>query len=198
MLVAFKGITPQIWIKNHMAKTGCRKSKGFTLVELSVLLALTALMAAIAVPILTDSMHAVQLESDARKIASALSYAKSSAVSNMTSYRLSFDVYGGQWSVSKFNKGLEVPDFELEQDVHELAEGVRKSGIAFMSHTEKTPQPNGFDTTSSNQITFSPRGIPDAQAIVYLSSDETDYAISVSLAGKVQIWKYADNQWIPQ
>ncbi len=181
-----------------MAKTVLKGNKGFTIIELSMVLVITAVMAAVAIPILTDSMHSVQLESEARKIASAMSYAKLGAVSGMTNYELSFDIDQNQWSLSRLNKSLDPPSYEFEQQANGLADGINDSGIAFKSYTDKTPQPDGFGTTSSQLITFSPRGIPDSAGIVYLSNEELDYAVSVSIVGKVQIWKYKDSQWTAQ
>ncbi len=174
-----------------MANRGFDTNRGFSLVELVVVLALAGVIAAFAFPVLTGSLRGMQLVSDARKIATSMSYAKLSATSQMTSYRLSFDLDSNQWSLLKRNRMSGV--FELQQTVNQLSDGVSNSQIAFKA--DSTNAPAGFPTTSSSEITFNSRGIPNGIGVIYLSNEDTDFAISVSLAGKVQIWRYQDNQW---
>jgi prepilin-type N-terminal cleavage/methylation domain-containing protein len=176
-----------------MTQTGFRNKRGFSLVELSVMLSIAAVMAAITIPMLTSSMRSMQLASDTRKIASAMSYAKLSAVSQMTRHQLIFNIYGNQWSLFKWNRDNN--SYELQQDVNQLSLGTGNSGISFRSASGTAP--DGFLTTSSTTITFDARGIPNDRAIIYLSNEEMDYAISVSLSGKVQIWSYRDYAWVP-
>lgn len=180
------------WI-DTMSRIRLKGNRGFTLIELSIVLGLTAIVAAFTIPVLSDSMRGMQLISDARKIATAMSYAKLSATSQMTSYRLSFDLDNNQWSLLKRDRTS--GDFELQQAVNGLSDGVADSGIAFKEDSDSSPA--GFPTASSTSITFNSRGIPNGISIIYVSNEDTDYAISVSLAGKVQIWRFRDNQWVP-
>jgi Tfp pilus assembly protein FimT len=175
--------------------------RGFSLAELCILLCIAMVLAALAVPTLTTSMRGMQLGADARNIATTLTCAKLSAMSQMTRYRLAFDLTGNQWRLEKFNRSTGT--FELQQAANELSSGVANSGIAFKSSSSSGP--TGLPTTSSTAITFSARGIPvDSSGVptpnnvVYLSKSDTDYAIGVSLAGKVQIWRRQDSQWVSQ
>jgi type II secretion system protein H len=178
-----------------MAKTNFRENKGFTMVELAMLLAIIAVMAAVAIPVLTSSMRSTQLSSDARKIASAMSYARMTAAAQMTRYQLSFDINNNRWSLLKYDRASDT--FKLEQAVNELSLGIANSGIGFTGEIDKTP-PETFDSSSSQNITFGPRGVPDSPGIIYLSNNDADYAVSVTLSGKVQVWKYRDDQWVCQ
>lgn len=175
-----------------MFRIGFRENRGFSMVELSMVLAVTAVAAAFAVPMLTEATRGMQLASDAKKISTTMSYAKLSATAQGTSYQLSFDLDNNQWSMLKRNSaGV----FELEQAVNSLSDGVRNSGIAFKS--ESGTAPTGFPTSSSTSITFNARGLPSGIGIIYLSNEDADYAVSVSLAGKIQVWKLNNNEWIP-
>jgi len=126
-----------------------------------------------------------------KNISTTLSYAKLSAIAQRTSYQLSFDLDNNQWSLLKRN-GAGV--FELQQAVNSLSDGVRNSGIAFIR--ESGTAPTGFPTASSASITFNARGLPNNPGIIYLSNEDADYAVSVSLAGKIQVWKLTNNQWV--
>jgi prepilin-type N-terminal cleavage/methylation domain-containing protein len=179
-----------------MTKVNLKKNEqGFSFVELSAVLAITAIMAAFSLPMLSSSMRDMQLASDAKSIATTMTYAKMSATSKMTRYRLSFNLAHNQWNLAKFNRSN--LSFELQQAINGLSNGIAHSGIAFKSNSSSSP--SGFPHTSSSTITFNSRGIPvEGISIVYISNADADYAVSTSLSGKVQVWRYQNNQWIPQ
>jgi Tfp pilus assembly protein FimT len=175
-----------------------KDAKGFSLVELCILLGMIMLVSAFAIPSLSDAMRGMQLSADARNIASALSFAKLTATAQMKRYRVSFILAENRWLVEKFNNtsGL----FEADLEGNTLS---TESGIAFK--TASSAALTGYPSNSSNAITFNSRGIPiddsgvpTTNNVVYISKADSDYAISVSLAGKVQVWKYHSSQWCSQ
>jgi prepilin-type N-terminal cleavage/methylation domain-containing protein len=176
-----------------MAKFGIKGARGFSMIELSMVLGLIAVTTAFSVPMLTNSMRSMQLISDARSIATTMTYARMSATSQMTRYQLNFDLGNNTWNLQKRNRNT--GNYEIQQAVNGLSNGIAHSGIAF--RTTSSTAPTGFPTTSSTSITFNSRGIPNGIAIVYLSNNEMNYAVSVSLAGKVQVWRFQNEQWAP-
>ncbi len=172
---------------------------GFTLVELSIALIVMAITAAMVIPQLTSALRSMQLASDARSIATAMTYAKMSAASQTTRCRLSFDMGANEWKLEKRNPSTD--NYELQQAVHQLSKGISSSGIAFKSSSSTAPT-SDFPTNSSTVITFSSRGTlvepSTGFGIVYLTNNSEDYAVSVSLSGKVQVWRYRDSQWSEQ
>jgi prepilin-type N-terminal cleavage/methylation domain-containing protein len=172
-----------------------RNDKGFSLIELSLVLAMMAILAAFSIPMLSSSMHSMQLISDARSIATTMTYAKLSAKSQMTHCRLSFNLTHNEWSLQRLNKST--GNFQILQDTNGLSSGVANSGIAFKSTSSTAP--SGFPTASSTNITFNSRGIPiEGTGIVYLANRNENYAVSASLSGKVQVWRHRNNQWVSQ
>jgi Tfp pilus assembly protein FimT len=169
------------------------------MVELSMLLAVTAILTAVSIPMLSSTMHSMQLASDARSIGSTMSYAKLSATSQLTQYRLTFSLSEKEWRLDKRNR--DSGDFELLQDVHGLSGGGSESCISFKSSSGTAP--TGFPTVSSATITFDSRGIPrEGASIIYLTNGDEDCAVSASLSGKIQVWKSVNrngtNQWVAQ
>jgi Tfp pilus assembly protein FimT len=174
---------------------------GFSITELVLIIALVALVAGLSVPMLSNSMRALQLAADGRNIATSLTYAKISAMSQMTWHQLAFDVSGNQWSVQKYNKGTST--FDNQGASVQLGTGIANSGIALQSTSESAP--TGFPTTSSSFIRFNSRGIPinaagipTANNVIYLEGSGTQFAVTVSLIGKVQLWKLQGGQWNSQ
>lgn len=176
-----------------MFKLGIRDTRGFSMIELGMVLLLTASLAAMSIPILSASMRNMQLLSDARNIATTMAYAKLNATSQMTRCQLTFDLANKQWSLRKLNKTT--GQYEIHQSINSLSNGIANSGIAFK--TSSASAPSGFPGTTSTAITFNSRGFPNGMGIIYLSNSSTDLAVSVSLAGKVQIWRHENNQWTP-
>jgi Tfp pilus assembly protein FimT len=186
-------------LKNAAEKEAMTDERGFSFLELVVLLAIGAIMMSISIPMVSSSMRSWQLAADARGIANTLAYAKLSATSQMTHYRISFDMGNQAWSLQKYNRSTNA--FDLQGAVNPLSNGVAHSGIAFRSTSESAPY--GFPTSSSAAITFNSRGVPiDGSSVptpanvVYLSGTDADYAVTVSITGKVQLWKSRHGQWV--
>ena len=171
---------------------------GFSLVEILVVLAMAVILSAFAVPALNNAMRDMQALAEARNIASTLNHARLKATSLMTPYRVSFDLANNQWRLERFNDATD--SFQLQQDVNELSRGLAGSGIAFKTKSETNP--GSFPEDSSSVITFNSLGIPvnasnipTSNNIIYLSRGETDYAITVSLTGNVDVWRTEKDQW---
>jgi len=185
-----------LMVKEKVKKPG---ERGFTLTEALIAVAVLAALSALAVPMLSSSMRTMQLAADAQNISTTLSAARLSAKSLMTPYRVAFNWEKNEWSLERFNRATGT--FDLQNDVHQLSSGITDSGITFLEGSES--HPGAFPNQASSTITFNSRGIPvdinnapTSNNIVYISKSETDYAISVSLTGKVQVWKEDDEgQW---
>jgi prepilin-type N-terminal cleavage/methylation domain-containing protein len=171
---------------------------GFSLVEIMIVLAVFAALSAIAVPLISSTMSGMQLAADTQNISSTLSSARMSAKSSMTPHRLVVDLDNNEWRLEKFNRTS--GSFELQRDVYQLSTGLTGSGITFVGSS--TSAPGTFPSKTSGTIRFNTRGIPvdmnnvpTSDNIIYLSKSGTDYAISVTLTGKVQVWKNDKGQW---
>ena len=163
------------------------------MVELCVLLATAALLAALSIPMLNTSMQSMQLLSDSRSISSTMTYAKLRAVSQMTQFRMSFDLDNDEWMLERWDRENE--EWELEQDINALSRGISSNRVTFKAESDSSP--DGFPTVAATEITFNSRGFPiDGADIVYLANEEEDYAVSTSLSGKIQLWRYEDDAWV--
>ena len=185
-------------IKEKTKKPG---DPGFSLVEVLIGLMMFAVLSALAVPILSSSIRNMQLFADAQNISTTMSSARLNAKSSMTPYRMSFDLDNNQWRLERLNPNT--GQFELQQDVHQLSSGVTGSGITFLQ--KSLSHPGTFPSLSSQTITFNTRGIPvdgfnvpTSNNIIYLSNRGIDFAITISLTGKVQVWKKTDGRWETQ
>ncbi len=175
--------------------------RGYSLQELMIVVASMMIVMGVAVPLTTSSMRSMQVLSDGQKIASDLSLARLLATSKASRYEVLFDVAGNKWTMQKYDPAT--GSYQKEGASNTLSEGLFESGITLKSTSASAP--SGFPTTASGFIRFNSRGIPVNAAgtptgdnVVYLSGNETDYAVTVSLSGKVQRWKLRNAQWVAE
>ncbi len=178
-----------------------RSQDGFSMSEAVLVAAVMAIVMGMAVPMTTNSMRNMQLLSDSRKIASSLALAKLSSTSKGVHYQVLFNVSGNQWSLQKYNAAT--GSFETDGSTNSLSTGLADSGIAFKATSGSAP--TGFPTESSAFIRFNSRGIPitaagttTASNVIFVTGNNIDYAITVSLSGKVQLWKLRSRQWVAE
>jgi prepilin-type N-terminal cleavage/methylation domain-containing protein len=187
----------------HPRSRGSSESRGFSVVELLIVLAMAGILSAFAIPTLSSAMRDMQLASDARSISSALTVARIKATTMMTPYRVRFDLDENKWSLEKYDSSSS--SYAVEQDTNELSTGMAGSGITF-GKNGGTGVVAGYPSSSSTAITFNTRGIPvdgsgqpTSDNIVYVSKPDADYAVTVSLTGKVAVWKKDESQgWVDQ
>ena len=94
---------------------------GFSAIEILMVVAVSAILSAFAIPSLNTAMKDMQFAADTQSISSALSYTRLKAKSLMNPYRVAFDLENNSWSIEKFNSGT--GDWDVEQDVNDLSRG---------------------------------------------------------------------------
>ena len=176
---------------------------GFSLTEVTLVVGLLLLFSALSIPILSSSFRAWQARSDAQNISTVLLSAKFRAVSRANRYRVAFDVANNSWTLERYDNAG--GSWVAEGSPMQLSSGLYHSGIQLQASSSSAP--TGFPTASSTSIIFSTRGIPidpanswrpTANNVVYLSGDQANYAVTVSMAGRVQLWSLNGSTWVSQ
>jgi prepilin-type N-terminal cleavage/methylation domain-containing protein len=85
---------------NHTKSAGLMKTKGFTLIELVMVIVIVGILAAVAVPRF-DSFYAVKLAGAVRKTASDIRYVQQIAISRHTNTRVVFDTSSETYSAQQ-------------------------------------------------------------------------------------------------
>ena len=110
------------------------RCSGFTLLELLVVLAIAGMILAVTPPLFSAALPGLQMKSSARQLASALRYARSSAVTQQSQTIVTLDVANREFTVTGRAKAYEFPEqFKLKLFTarSELSEDGTKGNIRF-------------------------------------------------------------------
>jgi type IV fimbrial biogenesis protein FimT len=168
-------------------------SKGFSFVELMVVIALIGILSAIVLPGLLGNMPEKRLKSAARNLYGDLQKARLLAVKENNSVTVTFNTGAGQYSYT--NGGAAVT--ESLADYGAVRYGCSIAPGNTWREADGEPN-NGIPAAGvTGEITFSNLGVANPEDI-YLQSDNDQtvcYAVSVSMLGAVKIYRYNGSAW---
>jgi len=179
-----------------------RDKKGFTMIELLIVVAIIAVTAAIAIPNIISWIPTMRVNSAARDIVSEMQLARMKAVSERNNYVITFDTSTNQYSIydDGDNDGAEASELVKTVDVDTLPSGIQFGYIAGKnpSNDDITGSVQFGATSSPIRETFIPNGTANLMGSVYLiptediagSRRDRQRAITVILTGRIKLWKY--------
>ncbi len=128
-------------------------NKGFSILELLVVMAIIAVLAGVGIPAMLGRMSHMRLKRDARSVMTELNAARLKAITNNTKYRVDFTLTGtpDTYSLFVFNSGswqdeATRPTMELSAGIDIITPGANFSVYFF---------PGGVATNADNPATTS-------------------------------------------
>ncbi|MBM3502188.1 MAG: prepilin-type N-terminal cleavage/methylation domain-containing protein [Armatimonadetes bacterium] len=181
--------------------------RGFTLVELMVVLVILVLLAGLTAPSFARQYHVAKLRSAARDLVGLMQYARSQAVVEGTTYRLNVDRDGGRVWVTYYDTETaeardEEPKFVEDESVlgasRKLPAGVTicelqlgDEALAQLSE-EALEEIEGLQSRLNEEgtpfIAFAPSGTSDGARILLENEYEDQLAVAVdAITGRTEV-----------
>jgi len=158
------------------------------------------ILTVVGLPSLTNTLGVYRIAGDAKNIAGSLAQAKMRAGATFSREQIQMDTT---------NKRIQFYQ-RLNAGASWVAEGGPRylsSGVSFGYGTITAPAGGQSAISQSTAVTFNSRGIPiddstgqpkTDYAIYVKDGSGRYYAITVSLSGRSQIWKYSGTAWVAQ
>jgi prepilin-type N-terminal cleavage/methylation domain-containing protein len=180
--------------------------RGFSLLEVMVVVGLIGVIAAIAVPMFGNAIANFRLSGDARSVSNATAVAKMRAASNFSRVRLFVDLDSGEHHLESLDKTTTPPHWTTEGGSTYLSSGVSFGyGVVTTAppNTQGTigqaPQCTDDDGTAIDNtacIIFNSRGVPiDVSGAstgldaVYLTDGTAVYGVTIAATGMLRLWR---------
>jgi prepilin-type N-terminal cleavage/methylation domain-containing protein len=93
-----------------------RRSGGYTLIELIVVITIMGIIAGVAIPRVVGSVYAGKLRGEALQLFTAIRYAQGMAALQRANYRVRFNLDGEQQSYDLYRDASRGDDFDLDED----------------------------------------------------------------------------------
>jgi len=195
-----------------------RNQKGFSLIELMIVVAIALIIAAFAVPQITETLRNYRLAGDARNIKSEILLAKMRAAARFTRSRVRADFNARTFQTDLWNKTTSTWDPVAVGAPQILSQGVTY-GVAGMTDPPVDPVTGdptqallgqaaectagdtddpggGGDMADTACIHFNSRGFPvdaagtaTAESAIYITSGTVVEGVTVSINGIGRIWR---------
>ena len=158
--------------------------KGFTFLEVVIVIAITGILTALAVPGMTAFTDRLRIETAARTISTDLREAKMKSVLDRSDYTVLFDPGNNL--------------YELRERQANLPHGVRfgfSTGVLGPpGNPTSTPDKDGI-TFTSNKAAFNSGGSNSMGTIYITNNYNVTMAISITVTGRIKIWKWDGIKW---
>ena len=170
-----------------------RRQRGFTILEITVVVLVIVVLAAIAIPAIGTWMEEYRLGIAAHQVADALQAAKMQAVAKTRRTELLFDVAGNRLG----REGATLVD--LPPGVRFDAGGVTTPPDTAVTMAGPVTFPPVAEDTNLRSAAFTGRGLPDVDPgedyAVFLTNSAGTRAVVMTSAGSVRVWKWDGQAW---
>lgn len=146
-------IHPRVYTRGFLV----RGNKGFTLVEMLVVLAIIAMLLGISIPFTSNFGKGLKIKTTARAISGILHVARSNAITFRKNYSVVFDVGKGQYWIEDSQGSIYEKKYYLPSSVEFKIKGDEKADPVPFENDRITFCPTGAIEGTSGSVTFTDR-----------------------------------------
>jgi prepilin-type N-terminal cleavage/methylation domain-containing protein len=186
-----------------------RFTRGFSLVEMLMALAIMSVLAAVALPMMSNALKYEKISGDARDISNDISVAKMRAAAKFTQARIYVDLSGSQYSLQTCNDPTNLPcqAWTTENNWVGLS-STTSFGFGTISAAPSNTQTTIGQATlckdgspladvansacvifNSRGIPVDPSGAPTGGYAVYINDGMFCYGVTVAATGFIRTWR---------
>ena len=187
--------------RNHTTKIRkTSKERGFTLMELIVVIAIFGVMAALAVPTLLGQEPRMSVRSAARDIVSNMQMARINALRDHSTWAIQFDTDIACYRALSNDGGDDDWD-DGDETVYKTVNLSNYRGVSYgTGHGARPNEPNPGSTDgvsfNSNRVVFNSDGTSVSGTVYVKTGDGDTFAIGLlSAAGRVKTWRHLGSGW---
>ena len=158
--------------------------KGFTFLEVVIVIAITGILTALAVPGMTAFTDRLRIETAARTISTDLREAKMKSVLDRSDYTVLFDPGNNLYELRERQANLP----------HGVRFGFSPGVLGPPGNPASTPDKDGI-TFTSNKAAFNSGGSNSMGTIYITNNYNVTMAISITVTGRIKIWKWDGIKW---
>jgi general secretion pathway protein H len=157
------------------------RKRGFSLIELTIVLLIIGLSVSLVIPSLSHVLKGVELTGVAKRVSAILRYGRSKAINSGQVYQILFDSDLGQVEVQLMGSTEGKEEGKSQQKVYRLPNGVRIKEVKVDSFQYPSELPG---------IEFYPNGGSNGGSVLISNQEDKGYKIYVDcLTGSVAIKK---------
>ncbi len=163
-----------------MKKQNDKRRNAFTLLELLVVLVIISLISALVAPRIGGSLTNLELKTGAKRIAAALRYARSKAVSEKKTYAAYFDFDHNRLTISREEQPANISlfddsagDSESKEKATEVYDLPNEVSIQATPDAEKNQSPSPY------QIQFYPNGSSSGGSVLVANERGNSWTVDV-------------------
>lgn len=184
--------------RHYQARPRSLRAAGFSMIELVVGVAVSMVVAAIAIPSAQNLVRTHRLQGDTAALSSQLTLAKMRAAANFANGQLTFDTSARTYQTklcttacsTSSNWASDGPQLRLSP------------GISFGYGTISAAAQPQSSISQTTQVIFNSRGYPvdsggaaTGNNAIYLTDGQSYRAITAYADGKIAIWRYESSGW---
>jgi prepilin-type N-terminal cleavage/methylation domain-containing protein len=181
-----------------------RQTRGYSIVELLVSMAIISVLSAIAVPSLMRTYRSYQMDDAASQVATELKFTRYEAIRRNDPTKCLNNTQNGY--LTMYTRNLNAPDDNVHPDEKQIV----FSGSATLVDAASVPSSaslpavvgSGITLTTmsptNGTITFDGRGAKSTAGVTVYWVGNANYgwrAVTVMHSGSVQVWSYATGTW---